>query len=291
MKALKRHWWKWGLALLLILIAAITWLLRPYQPESEALAAMQSTGEVQVSEDAQALYFEPKSPVQPSMIYYPGGLVKPASYAPYAAELAKAGHRVYIVKMPLNLAIFGSDRALPIITAKHPDETFLIGGHSLGGVMAARFAAAHAAEFAGVFFLASYPDPKGSLVSANLPVISLVGSRDGAVNMDALTEAKLYLPSTTEYHTLQGGNHSQFGSYGLQNGDLPAEMTPEQQRDETIKLLLDWIKASVQPAKTGTLKGLFSSHSDLETAPVCLSGLRLSALHKQLNGFFDHFVR
>lgn len=249
LKAFKRHWWKWGLALLVILATSIYWYLRPYQPDSEALAAMQSTGDVKVSEDDQLLYFEPESPVQPSIIYYPGGLVKPASYAAYASELAQAGHRVYIVKMPLNLAIFGSDRAEAIITAKHPDETFLVGGHSLGGVMAARFAAAHSAELAGVFFLASYPDAKGSLISANLPVISMVGSMDGAVNMDSLTAAKAYLPSTTEYHTLQGGNHSQFGSYGLQKGDHPAEITSEQQREETISLLLNWIKSAVHPSK------------------------------------------
>lgn len=249
MKAFKRHWWKGGLALLIILMGLIYWYLRPYQPSLAALSAMQSNDEIMVSDEEQVIRFEPKIPVQPSIIYYPGGLVKPESYATYAQAFAQAGHRVYIVKMPLNLAIFGGDRSQPIIAAKHPDETFLLGGHSLGGVMAARYAAAHASELEGVFFLASYPDPKGSLVSSNLPVFSVVGSNDGAVNMAALTKAKNDLPNTAEYHTIRGGNHSQFGSYGFQKGDHPAEISADQQLDETIKLLLDWEKTAVHPAK------------------------------------------
>lgn len=249
MKAFKRHWWKGALALLILLIGLIYWYLRPYQPSQAALAAMQSTDEIMVRDEEQVIRFEPKTPVQPSIIYYPGGLVKPESYATYAQAFAQAGHRVYIVKMPLNLAIFGGDRAQPIIAAKQPDETFLLGGHSLGGVMAARYAAAHASSLGGVFFLASYPDPKGSLVSSNLPVFSVVGSNDGAVNMAALTEAKKDLPNTAEYHTIRGGNHSQFGSYGFQKGDRPAEISADQQLDETIKLLLDWEKTAVHPAK------------------------------------------
>ncbi|BFT71807.1 alpha/beta hydrolase [Paenibacillus sp. P36] len=249
MKAFKRHWWKAGLALIVLLMGATYLYLRPYQPSLDALSAMQSTDEITVSDEKQVIRFEPKTPVQPSIIYYPGGLVKPESYATYAKAFAQAGHRVYIVKMPLNLAIFGGDRAQPIIAAKAADETFLLGGHSLGGVMAARYAAAHASELDGVFFFASYPDPKGSLVSSNLPVFSVVGSDDGAINMAALTKAKSDLPNTAEYHTIRGGNHSQFGSYGFQKGDHPAEISAEQQLDETVKLLLDWERSVVHPTE------------------------------------------
>ncbi|UKS29145.1 alpha/beta hydrolase [Paenibacillus sp. HWE-109] len=249
MRAFKRHWWKWALVLLIILVAIIYWYLRPYQPDAAALEAMKSNETVTVSEQGQVILFEPKNPVQPSMIYYPGGLVKPESYATYAQALAQAGHRTYIVKMPMNLAVFGGDRAASILAAHHPDEIFVIGGHSLGGVMASRFAAAHADAFAGVFFLASYPDPKGSLLTANLPVISLIGSKDGAVKQDAFTAARSDLPTTTEYHTIQGGNHSQFGSYGFQKGDHPADISAKQQLDETIKLLLNWEKVALKSIK------------------------------------------
>ncbi|SDN73284.1 Alpha/beta hydrolase family protein [Paenibacillus sp. yr247] len=249
LKAFKRHWWKWVFALLVLMVALIYWYLRPYRPDIEALAAMKSTEEITVRNEGQVILFEPKKPVQPSMIYYPGGLVEPESYAPYAQALAQADHRIYIVKMPVNLAIFGGDRAASILATKHQDETFVIGGHSLGGVMAARFAAMHANELAGVFFLASYPDSKGSLVSANLPVLSLVGSNDGAVNQDALMKAKANLPNTTEYHTIQGGNHSQFGSYGFQRGDLPSSISAKKQLDETIKLLLNWEQTAINPVK------------------------------------------
>lgn len=71
----------------------------------------------------------------PNIIFYPGGLVDPASYSPLARTLAEQGHRVYIAKMPLNLAIFGQNKADSFI-AEHPDEAYVIGGHSLGGAFA-----------------------------------------------------------------------------------------------------------------------------------------------------------
>ncbi|WNR44405.1 alpha/beta hydrolase [Paenibacillus roseipurpureus] len=242
MTYVRRHWWKWLIGGGIIFVAVIVWFLRPYQASEAAFAAMKSDENVTVSEEGHFIRFEPKTPVQPSMIYYPGGLVKPESYATYAHALAQAGHRTYIVKMPVNLAVLGGDRAAAILAKRGQDETFVIGGHSLGGVMAARFAAAHAAEFSGVFFLASYPDPKGSLVSANLPVISLIGSNDGEVNKDTFAKAKNDLPPTTEYHTIQGGNHSQFGSYGFQKGDNASSISPQEQLDETVQLLLNWEK-------------------------------------------------
>ncbi|WP_275901665.1 alpha/beta hydrolase [Paenibacillus sp. SYP-B3998] len=48
------------------------------------------------------------------------------------------------------------------------------------------------------------------------------------------------MPISTEYHIIQGGNYAQFGSYGFQKGDLPAAISAKEQRDATMKFLLDW---------------------------------------------------
>src|SRR3712207_8053657 len=54
--------------------------------------------------------------------------------------------------------------------------------HSLGGAIAAREAHQHhPKQLKGIFFLAAYPDVKGRLNRQRLPVLSIVGSRDGVL--------------------------------------------------------------------------------------------------------------
>lgn len=64
--------------------------------------------------------------------------------------MAEEGHRVYIANMPINLAIFGQNKADSFVE-EHPDEAFVIGGHSLGGSFASRYAAEHTEKLKGAF--------------------------------------------------------------------------------------------------------------------------------------------
>ena len=40
---------------------------------------------------------------------------------------------------------------------------------------------------------------------------------------------------------IEGGNHAQFGSYGLQRGDPPAEITPQEQQARTVEAISDFL--------------------------------------------------
>ena len=61
------------------------------------------------------------------------------TYAPLLREISAGGYAVYLVKMPLSLAVLGVDKATDVIAA-HPEiEFWYIGGHSLGGSMAANY--------------------------------------------------------------------------------------------------------------------------------------------------------
>ncbi|WP_270170847.1 alpha/beta hydrolase [Paenibacillus sp. SYP-B4298] len=235
-------WWKLLLAALLILGVAAAMYLRPYAPDQAAQTAMNGTASVQVATSGDWIQFEPLRPLSdhPDIILYPGALVKPESYAPLALRLAEAGYRTYIAKMPLNLAILGEGRANERIPSE-PQRSYVIGGHSLGGVMASRFAAAHPQQLAGVFYLASYPDAKGSLAATAIPVLSITAANDGLLNHEAYETSKQYLPATALYERIEGGNHGQFGSYGVQKGDLPATISPEQQLEETAAKLIAWL--------------------------------------------------
>ena len=82
-------------------------------------------------------------------MFYPGAKVEETAYAPLLRAIAEAGMDACLVKMPFRLAIFGVDRADRVMAA-HDYERWYIGGHSLGGAMAARYAAGHASRLAGV---------------------------------------------------------------------------------------------------------------------------------------------
>jgi pimeloyl-ACP methyl ester carboxylesterase len=229
------------------LIVAVRVYMEPYPPDATALGALRGGGGVAVTESKEWIVFEPESGKQPDVLLYPGGLVRPESYAPLALSLAQEGYRTWIIKMPLNLAVFGINRAGKVIETL-PEQTYVIGGHSLGGAMAARFAAKHADTLRGIFFLAAYPDGKATLKSAPMQVLSLTGSEDGVMNRRAYELGKAYLPEQTDYAEITGGNHAQFGSYGLQKGDNPALIPPDKQRSITVSLLVNWLER-IEPKK------------------------------------------
>ena len=89
----------------------------------------------EVSEtDAYIAYGDPQS--ETGLIFYPGAKVEEISYAPLMKQLAANGLDCYLVTMPGNLAIFGMNKATDVMTA-YKYKHWYIGGHSLGGAMAA----------------------------------------------------------------------------------------------------------------------------------------------------------
>ena len=110
--------------------------------------------------------------------------------------MAEKGHRVYVASMPLNLAIFGQNKAESFI-AEHPDNRYAIGGHSLGGVFAARYAKEHADVIDGVYFMASYADDGGNLNGLNLSALQITGTQDGVLDRTKWEAAK---ESAGRYH-------------------------------------------------------------------------------------------
>ena len=52
------------------------------------------------------------------------------------------------------------------------------------------------------------------------------------------TAAKLYLPEGSKEYVIKGGNHSQFGNYGKQDGDGIADISSDEQQRKTVELIL-----------------------------------------------------
>lgn len=179
---------------------------------------------------------------RPAVIFYQGALVDNTSYSIWAKAVAEAGYPVYLVNEPLNLAVLGPNKAEKIIK-DNGITSYVIGGHSLGGVMASRFAANHQSDSAlkGVFFLASYPDKKGSLAEFSGQVLSITGTKDGVLNWDAYNDASQYLPEQAVKNEIIGGNHAGFGSYGEQKGDNEPTITNDEQQEEVASMMIEWL--------------------------------------------------
>ena len=231
-----------GAVLLLGVVGFITWGLTPLGPASEALAALESNANVTVQDTGDFIVFTPAShtPIT-GFIFYPGAHVDCRSYAPIAQEIARHGYRVSLVRMPLSLAVFGSTKADEVITT-YPDMRYwVIGGHSMGGSMAASYAKAHTDTIQGLALWASYPATSDDLSSTSLKGLSTYGSNDQVLNGDNFNATLALLPPGTIIQVIEGGNHAQFGNYGLQPGDGTATISAADQQkhaaDLTVRLL------------------------------------------------------
>jgi hypothetical protein len=170
-------------------------------------------------------------------IFYPGGLVEAESYATLCIEIASRGYNCYIALMPLNLAILNIDAGDNVINNNPTISKWIIGGHSLGGVMACRYANSRTdSKIISIFLLASYCDQKVN--DSQVKVVSIIGSEDKVLNLNSYNDAKTNLPSSSKYITIEGANHSQFGNYGLQKGDGLSTITQQEQTRETVDYIV-----------------------------------------------------
>lgn len=230
------------LILIFLVAVFVAWGETPAQPLTEAFANLDSDTLVTVS-SSRWLTFTPVSS-QPStgFIFYPGGRVDYRAYAPAAHEIAANGYLVVIVPMPLNLAIFGVNAATDVQNAYPQIKHWVIGGHSLGGSMAAMFAKAHPGAVQGLVLWASYPASGDDLSNSALRVLSIYGTSDGLATKQKIEASHLLLPADTEWIQIIGGNHAQFGWYGDQAGDHPALITRTEQQSQIIKATISFLE-------------------------------------------------
>lgn len=240
MKPKKLRLWLLLPAILGILLGAFAlWASLIPAPMAEALEAMRSDSQVLV-QPVPWFTFQPTSgDPQAGLIFYPGGRVDPRAYAPMARAMAENGYLAVIVPMPLNLAIFSPERAAEVIEAYPDIESWAVGGHSLGGAMAAQYAGQHPTQVAGLLLLAAYPASNNDLSSLDLLVTSIYATADGLATPDKIKPSEMLLPADTVWVAIEGGNHSQFGWYGFQRGDNAASISRQEQQAIMISATMD----------------------------------------------------
>lgn len=224
-------------AILLVCAGFAVYVGDYYHADETAVQAMAIADDVAVGKtDGDTIVFAPSSP-KAGLIFYPGGKVEYTAYAPLMRSCAEEGILCILVKMPCNLAMLDMNAA-DGIAEQYPDiDRWYIGGHSLGGAMAAAYAADHSGELDGLILLAAYSTK--DLKDSGLDVLSVYGSEDQVLNREKYEEYQENLPSGTTEIIIEGGCHAGFGSYGPQKGDGTPMITGEEQVMRTASEIAD----------------------------------------------------
>lgn len=233
--ARRRPWWqrvlRWAAVLLLVaLVAFVVWasLARPAEPDALAAALADPAVEVELGPVVE-LRPAGREPAR-GVVFYPGARVHREAYiATWAPVVAATDTLVLIPRMPLNLAFFGRSRADALVSER-PELDWWVGGHSLGGAMAASWLGDQPpGQLEGLVLWASFSTGGAGLEDRDdLAVLSVGGSRDGLATPEDLAERRVLLPAEAVMVEVDGMNHAQFGRYGDQGRDLPAQITDDQ---------------------------------------------------------------
>lgn len=214
---------------LALIVVGFIYLSNCYHGDDKAETALLGNDSVSVSEIEGGYLFDGPSSTM-AIIFYPGARVDARAYAPLMMRLADRCD-CFLAKMPLNFAMFGKDAADKFINIYNYDR-WLVAGHSMGGLVAANYAENHRDLIDGVILLAAYSTTE---LDDDLKVYSVYGSEDRCLERNVYDKNKSNLPSNTHEFVIKGGNHAQFGNYGVQTGDGTPTISDEDQQRITIE--------------------------------------------------------
>lgn len=218
-----------------IIVIPIIFYLNTYYKASEIVNdSLISSKTVKVKQNSNGILFDGQGK-ENIFVFYPGAKVEYTSYAPLMHTLAEKGLDTYIIEMPFNIAFFDIN-AIKEVKNKYEYDNWFIGGHSLGGVVAAMNVKEY--NIKGLILLASYPTE-----NPNCKTLSIYGSNDGVLNIEKYQDSTKNLNKFTEI-IIDGGNHAYFGNYGEQKGDNKATISRNEQQDITVKEIMKFIKLS-----------------------------------------------
>ena len=229
------------IVLLLTIGGFVVWAENALGPGEQAMAALEAGEDVKISGD-DLIIFQPAD-VQAStgFVFYPGGRVDYRSYAPALRDIAAQGYLVVLVPAPLNLMVFDVNAADTVLPQFPQIKHWAIGGHSLGGAMAASYLYNHPGEADGLILWASYPAENNDLSDSNLRVLSVYGTLDMA-GVEKFNASRTLLPADTTWVVIEGGNHAQFGDYGFQPGDNVATISATDQQKQVVDATISFLE-------------------------------------------------
>ena len=177
----------------------------------------------------------------PAIVFIPGGFVASDRYAWQAQAWAKAGFIVAVPDQLFELGFFSVDygeqaRKLLVappagsVLADHVQAVIGIGGHSLGGVVAAKLASR--GQFPALLLEASYPDTadQQALQAVHPLTLSIGGTLDCSAPQDKVRAGFDTLAAPAALAMVEGMTHYQFTD--SQKEDESRQCTPGISLDE-----------------------------------------------------------
>ncbi|MDO4797670.1 MAG: alpha/beta hydrolase [Coriobacteriales bacterium] len=215
-----------------------------YHADDVALDALESDTTVHVDAVEGGYHFDGPG-TQATLVFLPGAKVQATAYAPLMHRMAAQGADCYLVDPPCNFPLFGASQARKMMV-KSSSPALLVGGHSLGGVVATSLVGSSNGQVDGIVLLASIPTKE---LDDGVALFSAVGTNDGVLNRDSYEKSKDLWPTRSTELLIEGGNHAGFGCYGPQRGDGDPTIDAAEQQRQTADGLASFVEQIVLASK------------------------------------------
>ncbi|MFC7523055.1 alpha/beta hydrolase [Parapedobacter sp. GCM10030251] len=219
----------------------MSWLLYSYQSRGVNAHWLEDSTTVSVQRTGDFFSFSPTGYYDRVMLFYPGAMVDPRAYVPLCRQIADRGVKVYLIRMPWRMAMYGYNKPIELNLLADTTKTYIPAGHSQGAKMAARFVYEHPGLIDKLVLIGTTHPRDISLSDRTLPVLKIYGSKDGVAEEADILANRGNLPATAEVARIEGANHAQFGYYGFQFGDSHATISRAEQQAKTLQHILGFI--------------------------------------------------
>lgn len=230
-----------------IVLAAgfLFYLYYSYRASGFPSSVLETDTRVVVTNTAHSITFGPThQPNRSALIFIPGAMVEPTAYAPLARSVAEHGYTAIVIKLPWRMASSDSQRrsvvarVANVIQSGGASTRWVVAGHSVGGVVACEVARDHDDKLSGLVLIGTSHPRDFDLSHLTLDVTKIAATNDGLASLAEVKANANRLPPQTHLVVIEGGNHSQFGYYGLQLGDNRATITRSAQQAATTEAIL-----------------------------------------------------
>lgn len=230
-----------GVSLVAVVLLVVVVYTRPASADSVAIDALDDGDGVTIDDGWTRITMEPNDPRATGLAFYPGASVDPRAYTVVLRPLAEAGFTVVVFKQPYNLAVLDSGAAGGVVgDPGDAVDRWVVGGHSLGGAMASRYAETERDELVGLLLHASFP--VNDMSDRSLLVASVSGTNDGLADTDDIADSVADLPASTTFVAIDGAIHAYFGDYGAQRGDGEPEITRQDAQEQITTASLELLE-------------------------------------------------